>query len=89
MSLCQKRSLSSTPAVPLTAVSLNKTGPSGLPNWSIQFLQLRAGASGSCSIRVATYFGDSARESTNSHTSSMKGGNSGTNRSDLDKNNII
>jgi hypothetical protein len=38
---------------------------------------------------VATHFGDSTGESTISHTSSMKGGNSDTNGSDLDKNNII
>jgi hypothetical protein len=40
-------------------------------------------------IHVATYFGDSARESTTLRTSSMKKGNFGTNGSDLDKNNII
>jgi hypothetical protein len=34
-------------------------------------------------------FCDSARKSTTSSTSSMKGGNSGNNRSDLDKNNIL
>jgi hypothetical protein len=38
---------------------------------------------------VQTHFGDSIEESTTSRTSSMKGANSGTNRSDLDKNNII
>jgi hypothetical protein len=38
---------------------------------------------------VATHFGDSTRESTTSNTSSMKGGNSGNNESDLDKENII
>jgi hypothetical protein len=38
---------------------------------------------------VKTDFGDSAGESTTSHTSSMKGGNFGTNGSNLDKNNII
>jgi hypothetical protein len=38
---------------------------------------------------VATHFGYSAGESTTSSTSSMKGGNSGTNGSDLDKNNIL
>jgi hypothetical protein len=38
---------------------------------------------------VATHFADSTGESTISHTSSMKGGNSDTNGSDLDKNNII
>jgi hypothetical protein len=40
-------------------------------------------------IHAATHFGDSARELTTSSTSSMKGGNFGTNKSDLDKNNII
>jgi hypothetical protein len=38
---------------------------------------------------VATHFGDSAGESTTSSTLSMKGGNSGTNGFNLDKNNII
>jgi hypothetical protein len=38
---------------------------------------------------VVTYFGDSARELTTSNTSSMKGGHSGHNGSDLDKGNIL
>jgi hypothetical protein len=38
---------------------------------------------------VVTHFGDSAGESTTSNTSSMKGGNSGNNESDLDKGNIL
>jgi hypothetical protein len=38
---------------------------------------------------VVTYFDDSAGESTTSSTSSKKGENFSTNRSDLDKNNII
>jgi hypothetical protein len=38
---------------------------------------------------VATYFGDSGRESTTSSTSSMKGGDSSRNGSDLDKSNIL
>jgi hypothetical protein len=38
---------------------------------------------------VATHFGDSARESTTSSTSSLKGGNSGHNGSDLDMGNIL
>jgi hypothetical protein len=38
---------------------------------------------------VVTYFSDSAGESTTSITSSMKGGNSDTNKFDLDKNNIL
>jgi hypothetical protein len=38
---------------------------------------------------VAIHFGDSTRESTTSSMSSMKGGNSGNNRSGLDKGNIL
>jgi hypothetical protein len=38
---------------------------------------------------VATHFGDSIGESTTSSTSSMKGGNSKNNGSDLDKGNIL
>jgi hypothetical protein len=38
---------------------------------------------------VEAHFGDFARELTTSRMSSMKGGNSGTNRSNLNKNNII
>jgi hypothetical protein len=38
---------------------------------------------------VATHFGDSAGELSTSSMSSMKGGNSGNNRSDLDKGNIL
>jgi hypothetical protein len=38
---------------------------------------------------VETHFGDSAEESTTSNTSSMRGGNSGNNRSDLNKGNIL
>jgi hypothetical protein len=38
---------------------------------------------------VATHFGDSARESTTSSMSSMKGENSGYNESDLNKGNIL
>ncbi len=66
-----------------------KTGPSGLPNRTVRFFLFRAGASGSCPIHVATYFDDSAGESTTSSTSSMKGGNSSHNGSDLDKGNIL
>jgi hypothetical protein len=40
-------------------------------------------------IHVQTDFGDSALELTTSSTSCMKGGNSGTNGSDLNKNNIL
>jgi hypothetical protein len=38
---------------------------------------------------VATHFGDSNGESTPSSMPSMKGGNCDTNRSDLNKNNIL
>jgi hypothetical protein len=38
---------------------------------------------------VATLFGDSAKELTTSSTSSMKGGNSGHNESNLNKGNIL
>jgi hypothetical protein len=38
---------------------------------------------------VPTHFGDSAKESTTSSTSSMKGGNFSNNGSDLDKGNFI
>jgi hypothetical protein len=51
-------------AVPLTAVGINKTEPSGLPNRTIQFFLFLEGASGSRPIRVATHFGNSAGEST-------------------------
>jgi hypothetical protein len=74
--------------MPLTAISLDKTAQSGLPNQTIWFLQFQAGASGLCPIYVATHFGDSAGELTTSSTPSMKDGNSGHNESDLDKGNI-
>jgi hypothetical protein len=73
----------------LTIVGPDKIGQSGLPSRTIQFLQFRAGASGLCSFRVVTHFGDPAGESTTSTTLSMKGGNFGHNGSDLDKGNII
>jgi hypothetical protein len=68
--------------VPLTAVGPDKIGQFGLPKF-------RAGASGSCSFRVRTHFGDSTGESATSSTSSMKGGNFGNNESDLNKGNIL
>jgi hypothetical protein len=77
------------PTAPLTAVGINKTGPSSLPNWRVQFLSFWIGASDSCPIHVATYFVDSVGESTTSSTSSMKGGNFGNNGSDLNKGNIL
>jgi hypothetical protein len=70
--------------VPLTATGAEETRQSSLPNQTIWFAQLRAGASGSCSFCVWTHFGDSARESTTSSTSCMKGGNSGNNGSEFD-----
>jgi hypothetical protein len=76
-------------AAPLTAVDPNKTGQSGLPNRTIRFLQFQVGAFSLYSFHVATHFSDSAGESTTSSTSSMKGGNSGHNGSDLNKGNIL
>jgi hypothetical protein len=78
-----------SPTTPLTALGPDKTGQSGLPNQTIQFLQFRAGASSLCSFCVATNFGDSAGESTTSSTLSMKGGNSGHSGSNLDKGNML
>jgi hypothetical protein len=78
-----------SPTAPLTIVSPDKTGPFDLSHWTVRFLQFQARSYDSCSIHVATHFGNSAGESTTSRASSMKGGNSGTNGSDLDKNNII
>jgi hypothetical protein len=75
--------------VPLTIAGANETGQSGLPNRTIQFVQFRVGASGSCLFYVLTYFGDSTGESATSCTSSMKGGNSSNNGSNLDKGNIL
>jgi hypothetical protein len=75
--------------VPLTAAGADETGPSSLPNQTVQFALFRAGAFDSCSFHVRTHFGDSAGESTTSRTSSMKGGNSDNNGSDLDNGNIL
>jgi hypothetical protein len=77
------------PTAPLTVIGIDKIGPSGLPNRIVRFSLFRAGASDSCAIHVATNFGDSAGELTTLSTSSMKGGNSGHNGSDLDKGNIL
>jgi hypothetical protein len=74
--------------VPLIAVGIDKTGQSGLPNRIAQFFLFLEGTFCSCLIHVQTHFGDSARESTTSHMSSMKRGNFSTNGSDLDQNNI-
>jgi hypothetical protein len=78
-----------SPVVPLIAVGSDKTEPSGLLNRAVQFLQFRAGASGSCLFCMETHFDDSVGDSTSSSTSSMKGGNYGNNKSDLDKGNIL
>jgi hypothetical protein len=78
-----------SPVAPLTAVGLDKTGESRLSNWTIQFLQFQAGDFISCSFHVATHFGDSTVVSTISSMSSMKGGNSRHNKSDLKKSNIL
>jgi hypothetical protein len=77
------------PAAPLSDFGIDKTRPFGLSNRTVQFPQLRAGAPGSCLIRVATHFDESARESTTSITLSMKGENSGNNGFDLDKGNFL
>jgi hypothetical protein len=80
---------SSEPMVPLTAVGADKTGQYSLPNQIVWFALFRAGAFVSCSFHVRTHFGDSAGKSTTLSMSSMKGGNSSNNGSDLDKDNIL
>jgi hypothetical protein len=77
------------PTVPLTSTGIDEIRLSGLQDRTIWFALFQAGAFDSYSFRVQTHFGDSAGESTTSSTSSVKGGNSGTNGSDLDKNNIL
>jgi hypothetical protein len=62
---------------------------SGLLNWTVRFALFRAGAFDSCSFHMQTHFGDFAGELNTSSTLSMKGGNSGTNESDPDKDNIL
>jgi hypothetical protein len=59
-----------------------ETGPSGLSCFEEQLLALVL-------FHVQTHFGDSTEESTISNMSWMKGENSGNNRSDLDKSNIL
>jgi hypothetical protein len=66
---------------PLTVIGLDKTRVSG-------FYSFEQGLSVPVHFVVATHFGDSSGESTTSSMSSLKGGNSGNNRSDLDKGNI-
>jgi hypothetical protein len=75
--------------VPLTAAEADETRPFGLSNQTVRFAQFRARASSSYSSRVRTHFGDYAEKSTTSSMSSMKGGNSSNNESDLDKGNIL
>jgi hypothetical protein len=75
--------------VPLTTAEADETKQSGLPNQTIRFAQFQAGAFGSCLFHVQTHFGDSTGKSTTSSMSSMKGGRSGNNGSDLDKSNIF
>jgi hypothetical protein len=77
------------PTTPLTITDLDKTRVSDSWHRSVRFLLFWTTGSGSYPICVQTHFGDSARELTTSRMSSMKGGNSCTNGSDLDKNNVI
>jgi hypothetical protein len=77
------------PTVPLTTAEADETKQSGLPNQTIRFAQFQAGAFDSCLFHEQTYFGDSTGKSTTSSMSSMKGGRSGNNGSDLDKSNIF
>jgi hypothetical protein len=68
--------------VPLTAVGIDKTGQSSFRSFEQKL---------SAPVRFvwSTHFSESAGFSTTSSTSSMKGGNSGHNGSDLDKGNIL
>jgi hypothetical protein len=63
-------------------IRFGETGPSSLSCFEEQLLALVL-------FHVQTHFGDSAEESTISNMSWMKGENSGNNRSDLDKSNIL
>jgi hypothetical protein len=89
MPLGRKRTPSPESMMPLVVTGSNEIGHFGLPNKTIRFAQFSAGASGSCLFHVRTHFGDSARESNTSSMSSMKGGNSNNNGSDLNNGNII
>jgi hypothetical protein len=71
------------------AFSTNVEISTNQPTATSRKIRNQALITGCCSFRVQTHFGDSNGESTTSRTSSMKGGNSGTNGSDLNKNNII
>jgi hypothetical protein len=72
--------------MPLTAAGLDKIGPSGLSNRIVRLSSLEQELPAFCLIRVPIHFGNSVGEST---TSTMKHGDSDTNVSDLNKNNII
>jgi hypothetical protein len=72
--------------MPLTATSPNETEHSNLSTRSIRFSCFEQQLLTPYSIHVPTYFGDSAGEST---SSTMKKGYSGTNDSDLNKDDII
>jgi hypothetical protein len=87
--LVGRRTPSSESTVPLTTTGPDEVRPSSLPNQTVRFALFWAGPYGSCLFLVQTYFGDSTGKSTTSSTSTMKGRNSGTNRSDLNKNNIL
>jgi hypothetical protein len=87
--MARKRTPSPELTVPLTTTKADETGQSGLPNRTIRFAQFRVGASDSYLFHVRTHFGDPTGELTTSSMSSMKGGNSGHNRSDLEKGNIL
>jgi hypothetical protein len=70
----------------LTAAGPNKTEHSSLSNRSIRFSYFEQQLLTPYSIHVPTYFGDSTGEST---SSTMKKGDSSTNGSDLNKDDII
>jgi hypothetical protein len=61
-------------AVPLTAVRIDKTRPSGLPNRTVRFFLFQTGAYGSYPIRVAAHFGDFTGESIFSNHGSLRDG---------------
>jgi hypothetical protein len=68
--------------MPLTAIGLDKTGQS-------DFCSFDYGLLVPVHFMCKHIFGDSVGELTTSSTSSMKGGNSSNNRSDLDKGKIL
>jgi hypothetical protein len=83
--LAERRTPSLEPTVLLTAIGADETGLSGLSNRTVRFSLFRAGDSISYSFHVRTHFDDYAEESTTLSMSSMKGGNSDNNGSNLDK----